>query len=351
MWRFQQKFASELKDVVVRSSFETPGATPRAETPRAESVSAAAGEATQIVDTDLPLDKFLNKYTSEDNAAFDVIFERNMRDRKKQYAWQRAGIEGDERIQELEAIQAPSGAAPLTWPYKVKNSLMYQPEGIGSVLKPGDPMGPPKQVIHSNTRLDVKPLAKLNPGSTRLTGRHEFSLMRSPSPAPGADASPLVTWGQIDGTPVQLDGGGLGDIIPNPFGLAPTAPREQVGLNLSNKASARMAKRKGQHHKRNVVNPRSGSLSPAAQRLLAGAASPAVQIDSQLRSAYRRASSRTPMVSPSPRHPGSRSQRAPSSSRARTPSEHVQANIRPAPSKHTTPILASASMTDGLLKL
>ena len=47
--------------------------------------------------TDLPLDKFLNKYTSEDNAAFEVIFEKDLRERTKKYAWQRAGIEGDER--------------------------------------------------------------------------------------------------------------------------------------------------------------------------------------------------------------------------------------------------------------
>ena len=32
-----------------------------------------------------------------------------------------------------------------------------------------------------------------------------FKLMGTPSPAPGIDESPLMTWGEVDGTPLRLD--------------------------------------------------------------------------------------------------------------------------------------------------
>lgn len=33
-----------------------------------------------------------------------------------------------------------------------------------------------------------------------------YKFMRTPSPAPGVDFSPFMTWGEIEGTPVMLDG-------------------------------------------------------------------------------------------------------------------------------------------------
>lgn len=34
-----------------------------------------------------------------------------------------------------------------------------------------------------------------------------FSFVRTPSPNPGVAESPLMTWGEIEGTPFRLDGG------------------------------------------------------------------------------------------------------------------------------------------------
>ena len=34
-----------------------------------------------------------------------------------------------------------------------------------------------------------------------------YGFMATPSPAPGVDESPLMTWGEIEGTPFRLDGG------------------------------------------------------------------------------------------------------------------------------------------------
>eukprot|EP00658_Telonema_sp_P-2_P024633 TRINITY_DN19904_c0_g1_i2.p1 TRINITY_DN19904_c0_g1~~TRINITY_DN19904_c0_g1_i2.p1 ORF type:complete len:411 (+),score=88.28 TRINITY_DN19904_c0_g1_i2:138-1370(+) len=346
MWRFQQQFSKELREVagvVASSSFETPGATPaRGGSTAAPPMEAAVAE--DCVDDaikHMPLDKFLNKFTSEDNAAFEVIFEKEVRERKKKTAWQRAGIQGDERLAALEP-STQSTAAPVTWAYKATNALMYPPEGIGTMVDAKEEvMGPPKAVVHSNTRFEMpKAIKNTNPANTRLPGP-EFSLLRSPSPAPGVGESPLITWGRIDGTPIALDGGGLGDAV-NPFKMQGTSAREQVGLDLSNGANARMAKRKGkQLNKTSLtragvgINTNSGmmpTLSPAAQRLLRRGTPTGV--DSQLRSAYR-SCSHTPIGTPS------HGSRRPTSERR--------------PTGDSTPVVHGArqgtSLTDGLLKI
>ena len=33
-----------------------------------------------------------------------------------------------------------------------------------------------------------------------------YGFVPNPSPVPGVDASPLMTWGEVEGTPFQLDG-------------------------------------------------------------------------------------------------------------------------------------------------
>jgi protein DGCR14 len=44
-----------------------------------------------------------------------------------------------------------------------------------------------------------------------------FKLMGTPSPAPGVEESPLMTWGEIDGTPLRLDASELNpSLTPGP---------------------------------------------------------------------------------------------------------------------------------------
>lgn len=52
----------------------------------------------------------------------------------------------------------------------------------------------------------------------------------------GVDASPLMTWGSIDGTPVHLET----DIVPGPgptFKMPKIHPREELGHRLADKAT------------------------------------------------------------------------------------------------------------------
>lgn len=108
-----------------------------------------------------------------------------------------------------------------------------------------------------------------------------FSFVKTPSPHPGfAAESPLMTWGEIGGTPFRLDGGDT-PIISNSAGpsfrIAETSRREAIGLALAEKAGERMRDQKAkalETARRNIASPhirstldRLAAMSPAAKRL------------------------------------------------------------------------------------
>lgn len=175
-----------------------------------------------------------------------------------------------------------------------------------------------KIIKHENTRFNVVPfdfkkpnaIALNNAGDTKIAqlnakfGVDGKELMQKetpkvngyayvdaiPSPIPGrllGDESPMMTWGEIEGTPFRLDGSstpyssyhhGAGP----EFKIPDVPEREKIALSLEEKANA--ARRKSKldalkHVQRNLsgqsVDSSKGSLtdrinvmSPAAQRLL-----------------------------------------------------------------------------------
>uniref|UniRef100_A0A183F330 DUF3108 domain-containing protein n=1 Tax=Heligmosomoides polygyrus TaxID=6339 RepID=A0A183F330_HELPZ len=109
-----------------------------------------------------------------------------------------------------------------------------------------------------------------------------LGLVATPSPAPGIDDSPLMTWGEIDGTPFRLDAADM----QAPMGNAPTFKmpdvpfREQVAQGITDVIAKRYRdKRRAAMHTAEKAHrtPRFGSarssalsmatLSPAARRL------------------------------------------------------------------------------------
>jgi protein DGCR14 len=90
----------------------------------------------------------------------------------------------------------------------------------------------PREIIHENTRFHANPwddrrnkqMVKQAASGKLLTSMgkighdgkeilpsespvvHGYGFVATPSPAPGVDASPQMTWGEIEGTPFQLDG-------------------------------------------------------------------------------------------------------------------------------------------------
>ena len=158
-----------------------------------------------------------------------------------------------------------------------------------------------------------------------------YSFVKTPSPAPGVNESPLMTWGNIESTPFCLDGSDTPlRGTPGPSFKIPEPPkREKLALALAEKAGERHRDRK----KKAILAARSQlmtpspkhssghsldilhSMSPAAQRL-ASTQLRKITSDRALIASYSPARnspvpytpspSHTPSVSPKPKTPQNR---------------------------------------------
>eukprot|EP00002_Diphylleia_rotans_P013280 TRINITY_DN2594_c0_g1_i2.p1 TRINITY_DN2594_c0_g1~~TRINITY_DN2594_c0_g1_i2.p1 ORF type:complete len:457 (-),score=110.67 TRINITY_DN2594_c0_g1_i2:171-1541(-) len=311
-------------------------------TPLDSSKHSSEDASSANVNTDLSLDQFLMKYTSEDDASFEVILEKQNEAKRLKHAWmydktgiQPLLIEGskDERPHLIES-----------WQYNPKNMLMYYPDGE----KPDIASLPPKREInHNATRVFKVPGAPVRPGQSVAStpssgsetptndalerylskkkhpdGKFDLDAMRktpgkewgddasdngtyplvaTPSPMPGSGGeSPFMTWGQIESTPLILDPSSSPLNGPS-FKIPETPKREQIAIRLSEDATRKLRDRQNPTNtllKKHAVAKGAASprlLSPAAQRLAkATLASTRQGSDSQLRQSYRKAT-------PSPR--------------------------------------------------
>lgn len=106
-----------------------------------------------------------------------------------------------------------------------------------------------------------------------------FGFVKTPSPCPGVGDSPLMTWGEIEGTPFRLDGSDT-PVRPSTgpsFRIVETSRRENLALELAEKASERLRGQKAKAMevaRRNIASPhirstldRMATMSPAAKRL------------------------------------------------------------------------------------
>jgi len=237
----------------------------------------------------------------------------------------------------------------IMWKYKAQNSLMYEP--AGAPLTPAEEQipGPPKEIVHSNTRLEVShqypyPQEKrpevvwgmLDQSTPQLLGKRRadrdadhvdlddlfgtpsshrgghsqtavdespmvggYRFVATPSPAPGVDMSPFTTWGSIRGTPVLLDPSST----PGPvFKLPETPRREKVALELTEKTGQKMRQKRARFTPTHISslstppstifrNSRTTGLSPLGQRMIGRAPSnsggkSSFGSDQQLRASY-----------------------------------------------------------------
>lgn len=166
-----------------------------------------------------------------------------------------------------------------------------------------------------------------------------YDFVKTPSPHPGVAESPLMTWGELEGTPFRLDGSDT-PIRPSAgpiFHIAETSRREAIAHSLAEKAGERMRTQKAKNleaarrnmaaspHIRSTID-RLASMSPAAKRL----ASAKIGIKE------------TSLLTPSPRL-------TPLSQKSLTPSPLVR---RKTPLVRTPKIQQSKSaLTDDLLNL
>lgn len=92
-------------------------------------------------ESDLTLDRFLSKNTSEDNASFEQIMDTSIQKHREKYQWlYEKEEEQKERKEKILALPAPEDGDQFkyedrpsmieTWNYTNKNVLMYYPDGV-----------------------------------------------------------------------------------------------------------------------------------------------------------------------------------------------------------------------------
>ncbi|KAI3467390.1 hypothetical protein Pfo_024053 [Paulownia fortunei] len=277
--------------------------------------------------------------TTEGNAGNNLIENGNTRERSATDGYGTS----DQPVSTLEG-----------WKYTPKNLLMYHPADRGEAPLTEEERalrlkGLTKEISRSNTRFHAKamdvnalkeddsvavfytPVAGATPVpfSSRDSDKvkkydleelrktpnrfyvesekkadNGYSFVKTPSPAPGVDESPFITWGEIEGTPMRLepedtpiDIGGSGD---GPQFKIPMPPSRDVKAHsLSREAARKLRERSKMFQKPPLPSPvRGGSASPstrtlshAAQKFMRNAiAKSSRSIDESLRASYRSAS-------------------------------------------------------------
>lgn len=297
------------------SSFETPinqhVDDARAQQTNSEEVNKE--DITSKKTKEVTLDRFLNKYTSEDNDSFEQIQEENEKRHRLKFPWLYQQDDKKEQLAlpsiERQAITNNADQEALTWPYKSKNNLMFNVDGAPLTKEEEFKNRKQQEVAHDNTRFRGNPFAqslhnvaisqaaqmhaKQQEGKIGLDGKeillkktpkvNGFSLVPStPTIVPGVPESPFMTWGEIEGTPFRLDGSDTP--VPLAQGAAhfkiPDVPeREKLAFSLADKAAKQHRDRKEQALKRKqtTLTPsplqkstpfeKLTSMSPAAQQL------------------------------------------------------------------------------------
>lgn len=236
-------------------------------------------------ETKTGLDTYLCTHTSEDNASFEEMMEETEQRQRIKYSWlyeeesKNQSIEGERTNlaigcrNEKESMKVKQ-FAPDSWGYRNKNFIMYVPDGVQLTSNEKIEMAKRKrEVRHENTRLMINPFnekqnketisemaktqLKSNDGKIGVDGKeviknptpkiNGFSFFATPSPRPGEYDSPLMTWGQIEGTPFRLDNGNTPLIRTNQgpsFRMAEPPKREKLAMQLAEKAGERHRDRK-----------------------------------------------------------------------------------------------------------
>ncbi|KAF5459511.1 hypothetical protein F2P56_023452 [Juglans regia] len=316
------------------------------------------------IDVSLSLDQFFRRYTSEDNHSFSKIVEKVNRKRKERFGYLLEG-QKEEDVNAIEGVKRErittdgygTSDQPVStlegWNYTAKNLLMYHPTDRGEAPlteeERADRMKSlTKEISRANTRFHGKlmdsrpkddgkfevlytPVAGATPvpvfdrdgdkskkydlddlrktpnpfyvesGKKATDG---YSFVKTPSPAPGVDESPFITWGVIEGTPLRLDlednpldigGSGEGP----QYNIPRAAARDEKAHSLSRVAARKLRERSKMFQKPPLPSPvRGGSASPsvrtlsrAAQKFVRNAiAKSSSTVDETLRASYRGAS-------------------------------------------------------------
>ncbi|KAF9603739.1 hypothetical protein IFM89_037825 [Coptis chinensis] len=257
-------------------------------TPQVNVVVDGDGHVDSIVGS-YSLDEFCRRYTSEDNDSFSKILEKVNRKKRERYGFL---IEGEKvevkLLEDIKKERVTDGEA------LIEKTRKYDLEDMRKT--------PNLFYVESGKKAD-----------------NGYNYVKTPSPAPGVDESPFITWGEIEGTPLRLEQEdtpvGIGGSRGPQFSIAYPSPRDVKAHTLSREAARKTRERSKMFQKPPLPSPARGgsaspsvrTLSPAAQKFVRSMAKSSSTIDETLRASYRGAS---PIVFSKSREWGCRSQAA-----------------------------------------
>jgi len=336
---FETPVDGKLKPTPTQTPDSTPTHLPMESARQDDAVSITSGRTSRSGMSKMSLNAYLDKYTSEDNQSFQEFMDESDHRHRLKYAWlYEAETKHKQLVQQSLAVpsieaQADVYERPLdidTWGYRNKNYVMYCPDGVPYTKEEEVELARKKQeILLKNTRFEKVPfketsatpapqvapaagkvnLFKPAPGMIGFDGKvidtttpkvNGFSLVRTPSPTPGAEESPFMTWGEIEGTPFRLDGGDTPISSDNnkPFKIRETSKRERLGIELAEKVSQRYRDKKQKAievarfnltspspHSQSILE-RLSSMSPAARKLASSTLGSKLAADRALHSSY-----------------------------------------------------------------
>ncbi|KAI4206079.1 MAG: hypothetical protein LQ348_001079 [Seirophora lacunosa] len=286
-------------------------------------------KASPAVDTNLSLNVFQSKYTSEDNESFYKLLDKQNVKRSEAYAWMWAGNkipaarqiahrnrEGQRRLKGAEKLTTTDAkgkevalirpdmedtrkAMPDSWKSTPDNNFMFIPSSVEDSLQTvaqkaeETSKAPPKAVAYDNTRLpalltstsapeDIPPSPSLSAvqdaiaGYPRLTAS-EAALDSNRAETPRVNGYAFVDSEEPSLPPLHPSHSllGRGSTTPNPFKMQENSKREDLHHRMVDKvAKGKRVKHQVEALKTPVPkfmsSPRvaKGGLTPAAQRLL-----------------------------------------------------------------------------------
>lgn len=289
--------------------------TPREATPRQRPASVDRGTGTDSaekkeapISTKMSLDKFQSTYTSEDNASFNTLLDKQNEKKREKHPWlwngnklpskqqiaqakvledkKLRGLIEDGSAKHLLASEDTRKAMPETWKSNPLNQLMFMPEGVETPTVSADPRLAnlaPKSINHANTRLPDATTESNIPASPSLSAIHDAisGNPRAGSSVLGGGETPRVRGYGFVSTPSPADLMASRESTPmmprerestpshNPFKISSMSRREQlhhriVDKTARNKRAASQARTPLQVQ--GGATPR--AMTPAAARLL-----------------------------------------------------------------------------------
>jgi protein DGCR14 len=289
------------------------------------STASTQAPAAPVMDTNMSLDAFQAKYTSEDNESFYKLLDKQNQKRSEKHSWMwrgnklpsnrlikqkevetkllesRGSLQDDggkkDRLAIKDSVEKP--AMPDSWISKPNNNFMFAPDGVEDSVETVaqraqvESRAAPKGVVYDNTRMPiavvvadpkVPPSPSLSAVRDAIAGRPR--LTDSELGYDGSETPRVNGYAFVDDDPEPQEYGaplepiilGKGEAAPNPFKVKEQSKREDLHHRMVDRVAKtkRASLKVGMTGKVDATpvpkfpsSPRVGvgGLTPAAQRL------------------------------------------------------------------------------------